>query len=396
MKHIIKLLLACCILLGVSCKEVNTLRPFGQDDGNAPGIVTLDSYEAIPGGIKIKYIPPKDEDLLYVKAKYTLDTGKSFEARGSLYSNELEIEGFGNTQPKTIRLSAVDRFENTGEEIIFDVIPGLPACVAAHNMLETDATFGGVSIKTRNESKALLHIEISTKNEEGQWYEAYSEYTSIDSISFALRGFESNPRDFKVVIKDRWGNSSEEYLTTVTPWFEEELNRSNFKSVKLPGDLKMDAFGSIEHLFNGNLKWGDLNVAHSPDFEEFPVWFTFDMGTKARLSRYKFWQRLQDEFFYDHGAIKDWEVWGCVDQPDPTGSWNGWIRLMTCQSFKPSGWPLGSDSEEDKEYAKKGEEFVFPIDIPAVRYIRIKVLSTYADKGLVHIQQLHFWGERVE
>ena len=60
---------------------------------------------------------------------------------------------------------------------------------------------------------------------------------------------------------------------------------------------------------------------------------------------------------------------------------------------------LGSkteNSEEDITYASKGEEFEFPADIPPVRYIRFKILSTHDGAGLVVMQQLWFYGTPIQ
>ena len=44
---------------------------------------------------------------------------------------------------------------------------------------------------------------------------------------------------------------------------------------------------------------------------EYPVWFTFDMGQTAQLSRFTSWQRsMGGSYYYRAGAIKEWEVWG--------------------------------------------------------------------------------------
>ncbi|MCS2743658.1 DUF5000 domain-containing lipoprotein [Bacteroides thetaiotaomicron] len=47
-------------------------------------------------------------------------------------------------------------------------------------------------------------------------------------------------------------------------------------------------------------------------------------------------------------------------------------------------------------YASKGEEFEFPADIPPVRYIRFKILSTHDGAGLVVMQQLWFYGTPIQ
>lgn len=394
------LLIACSILLLNSCEDIETHKPFGDDTGNAPGIVKIDSYEKVPGGVKIKFIAPTDEDLMYIKIKYTLDNGKNMEARASLYSDELVIKGFGNTNPKKLVVSAVNRMENEGESITTEVIPGTPPCVIAYEQLSTYATFGGISINTSNENNDYIIIDVSTKDKKGNWYLAHTEYTSVKKINFALRGFDSTSRDFKICVRDMWENKSDEYTTTLIPLYEERLDLTKFKGFILPGDLLMGNDYPLGNLFNGNNNWNQMNLAHSPDFnpDVFPVWFTFDMGQIARLSRYIYWQRLMNngDFLYEAGSIKNWEVWGRADLPDPSGSWDGWTKLMDCESIKPSGWPVGSKSDEDVEYARKGEEFEFPMDTPPVRYIRFKINTTHTGAGLVVMQQLWFYGTPME
>jgi hypothetical protein len=394
MKKIALTLLAGPLLLAWSCADVETRKPFGNNDGKAPGTVTPTGYVPTPGGAVVKFVVPPDEDLLYVKVKYQLDNGKPQEARASLYSDEVLVEGFGNTEAKTLTISAVDRYDNEGEAVPYDIVPGASACQLAFDSLSVSPTFGGVYVKTKNVNRKILYIDVSTTDSAGGWYTAHTEYTSVSSIGFAVRGFADSLRAFKIVVRDVFENSSEVFEASLVPIFEQKLDLEKFRPVILPGDIKMDAAGQggIGVLFNGNNHYGERNLAHSPDFLEYPVWFTFDMGVKARLSRYVYWQRLEEEWLYNHGNMKTWEVWGTPNTPNPTGSWDGWIKLMDCESIKPSGLPVLEISVEDIERATKGEEYEFPPDTPAVRYIRIKLLSTFADKGLWHLQQLWFWG----
>ncbi|HCS73644.1 MAG TPA: hypothetical protein DIW17_07205, partial [Clostridiales bacterium] len=51
-----------------------------------------------------------------------------------------------------------------------------------------------------------------------------------------------------------------------------------------------------------------------------------------------------------------------------------WIHLLTEEIEKPSGLPMGQQTDEDNQNIADGHEFNFPIDIPKdIRYIRIKV-----------------------
>jgi len=400
MKYIHYLLIMgilCCV---TACRDIDTHQPFGTTEGEVPGEVKISSYEKIPGGVKLVFVAPKNEDLLYIKVKYKLDIGKDMEARASLYSDEISIEGFGNTDPKKLVISAVSRSEKEGKTISYEVVPGTPACVTAIEQLETNATFGGIYAATKNEKGNYLFFDISTQNEKGEWYVAQTEYTSRKEINFKVRGFKSESRNFKIEARDAWGNKSVPHLATLTPLYEEKLDLTKFKAIILPGDIALNAFGSIENLFNGNNRWNEMNLAHSQDFNQelFPVWFTFDMGQLAVLSRYTYWQRLMSngDHLYNNGSIKEWEVWGRADLPNSSGSWDGWTKLMDCESIKPSGWAVGTNSEEDREYARKGEEFEFPAMVEPVRYIRFKIKSTHPGSGLIVMQQLWFYGTPIK
>jgi hypothetical protein len=400
MKKVAFTLLLGQLLLTWSCADVETRKPFGGNDEKAPGVVTLTGYTPTPGGAVIKFIAPPDEDLMYVKVKYTLDNGKPQETRASLYSDEVAVEGFGNTQPKTLAFSAVDRHDNESAAVTYEIVPGASACQLAYDSLSLSPTFGGVYVQTKNLNRKILYIDVSTTDSLGGWYTAHTEYTSMSNIGFAVRGFANVQRQFRVVVRDVFENESEAFEDSIVPVFEQKLDLTKFREVILPNDIKMNEAGQtgISALFNGNNHYGERNLAHSADFMEFPVWFTFDMGVKANISRYVYWQRLEEEWLYDHGNMKTWEIWGTSGPLDPSGSWEngGWKKLMDCESIKPSGLPVGQHSIEDIEYATRGEEFMIPPGMPPVRYIRIKLLSTFQDRGLWHLQQLWFWGQVVE
>lgn len=390
----------CVALLLHGCDDVETHKPYGNDSGSVPGTVEVTSYKQIPGGVTLKFVAPADEDLLYIKIKYTLDNGKDMEARASLYTDEATIEGFGNVDPKKLVISAVNKMDKEGESITTEVIPGKPAYLAALDEMHVDPTFGGIYVQTTNNGRNYLIFDVSTQDTDGKWVVAHTEYTSQKNIGFTLRGFEAEPRAFKIRVRDLYDNLSDEYTADVTPLYEEKLDLTKFKCFYLPGDIRLDNAGhTMEYLFNGDHGLNSWNFAHGYDFNpsDFPVWFTFDMGQSAQLSRFTSWQRsMGGSFYYRSGAIKEWEVWGRNDLPPSDGSWDGWTKLMDCESIKPSGWPAGSNSEEDITYASKGEEFEFPAGIPPVRYIRFKILSTHDGAGLVVMQQLWFYGTPIK
>lgn len=382
------------ILLLTSCSEEIINKPYGSNDGKAPGIVEVVDYTPIPGGVILQVRNPSDEDLLYIKAKYQLDSGKEMEERISAYSSTITLEGFGNVSEKSITLSAVDRMENEGESSTIKVTPGRPTYLKAYDSMDMYVTFGGIGVSIKNEDKNNLIIDVYTKDEKGEWYITHTEYTSKPDIAFAVRGFENSPREFGVTIRDPWENKTEPVYTTVTPWYEVELDKGKFAEVLLPNDASMAYWGfSISRIWNGNYAYGANDMCHSTESEGWPQSFTFDLGVVAKLSRYKYWQRLQDDYIYQHGNLKKWELYGRSDTPPADGSWDGWIKLMECESLKPSGLPPGQISSEDKAYAAAGEEFEFPPSTPAVRYIRWKGLETFTGAQFIHLQEVTFYGQ---
>jgi hypothetical protein len=49
--------------------------------------------------------------------------------------------------------------------------------------------------------------------------------------------------------------------------------------------------------------------------------------------------------------------------------------------IKPSGAPYGTVTEDDRAEATKGHEFSLPLDMPPVRYIRIRILENWEASG---------------
>ncbi|HTG54715.1 MAG TPA: DUF5000 domain-containing lipoprotein, partial [Niabella sp.] len=209
----------------------------------------------------------------------------------------------------------------------------------------------------------------------------------------SLRGFPSEPRLFGAVIRDRWGNYSDTVTKTLTPVFEELIPKNLFKIVALPTDVAGGHGGAtwtLDKIWDGVFGTGSLQF-HTRPGSGIPQWFTFDMGRLCYLSRYKFYHRAGNQYVYQLGAPRKWEVWGSATAPDPSGGWNGWTKLMDCESYKPSG--EGPITAEDVSYAvDQGEDFVFPEQTP-VRYLRFRINETWGYLDYIYIAEMTFWGD---
>lgn len=169
--------------------------------------------------------------------------------------------------------------------------------------------------------------------------------------------------------------------------------KEGFVPVVLDNDLALTAWGgNLAHAFNGVIN--DNDFAHSwGGWENGPAWFTFDMGKSAVLQAFRLNGNTADSRAFSNGYMKQWEVWGRNDAPSQDGSWEGWTKLMDCQSVKPSGLPVGQLSEEDRTRVAEGETFLFPKGVPEVRYIRFKVNDVWntAEGRFLTFTELTFW-----
>jgi hypothetical protein len=199
---------------------------------------------------------------------------------------------------------------------------------------------------------------------------------------------------FGAYVKDRWGNYSDTLTLDLVPVFERQFDKSKFKPLPLATD-NMTVYSvntKMEKLWDG--LWAlDGQQYQTLTGSGIPTWFTFDMNTTSKMSRFRYNARYDNAtVIWGHGNPRFFEIWGRADAPT-SGSWDGWTKLMDVESVKPSGLPVGTNSAEDMALIMKGEEFDFPPGIPPVRYIRIKVNETWNKQNFIHIAELTFWGQ---
>jgi hypothetical protein len=400
MKRIQKILsiaLLIPILLGMGCqedKQYNTLN-----DDNAPGPVSGTRVESMPGGAKIFYTLPADESLRYVRAEYEIRPGEKRESKSSNFTNYIVVDGFPNTEEREIILYAVSRGEKSSTPVTVKIKPNTPPVQEVFSTLSFRETFGGVSVSYQNQGEASMALTLLARNANGEMQEVDTYYSKLKEGRFSARGFAAEKRQFGVVVRDRWGNLSDTAFAEVTPVFEELIPKP-FQAFNLPTDIYLPHAGannSVDKIWDDRLSaaGGGVPVFHTIPGSGMPQQFTFDLKVRAKLSRFKIFGRGPGkDWVFKQGAPKRWEMWGS-NSPDPTGSWDGWVKLMDCESVKPSGLPVGTNSDDDINLSMVvGEDFIFPDDAPPVRYIRFKTLETYDYLDYIYIAELTFWGRR--
>ena len=383
------LIVIVCMMFLYSCSEENNRVP-SSDDPTIPGKVTKVLWDPLPGAVKLTYDLPSDQSLSYVKAECLIN-GVVRQVKATSYVNNLIIEGFADTLTYTVNLYSVSRSEKESEPVKIQVKPLSPPFHEVFKNIQIMDDWGGITIFFKNPSEADLAIYVIQIDSTGFWNDGETFYTKRQEGSFSMRGLKPVETRFGVYLRDRWNNSSDTLVMDLTPRFEKQLDRLSFKELILPSDSRFAYGWVMSNLWNGNT--GDPGFHTDPD-GMWPQHFSFDMGVVegALLSRCKIWQRRnQPSVHYAERSLRKFEIYGSMN-PNLDGSWESWTLLLDSEIIKPSGLPLGTVSQEDTEALYEGHEFVFPLDVPYVRYIRIKVKETWSNMNSFFLAALAFWG----
>jgi len=380
------------------CQDEGAHGPYGSD-GIAPGAVIVDNIINKPGGAVIYYTSPADVDVLYIKASFDDDRGRPREVKVSQVIDSIVIEGFGQVGDYNITLNAVDRGENISTPINVTISPLTPPLQLIFPTLIGEVDFGGIKVSYDNLLRAEVSLNLVVFDElKDDFVYRESFFTSQSSGSYTFRGYPAVRNKFGVYVEDRWENVSDTIYFEVTPIPDEFLDKSLFSVFKLQGDKDFNDFGFNETQMWDN-RWGDQwNCGHSDFLTSLPHYLTVDLAVKAKLSRFKLYQRGGGEL-YKHGNPKRFNIYGVLDinslpPYDPNNPNAGWTLLRECDSFKPSGLPVGQTTAEDNEYQNKGEDFDFDVDnLVEVKYIRIEVLENWGNINGTVIGELSFFGE---
>lgn len=388
--------LTVAVCLGViSCEDDRV----GQNpvDDVPPSPISQVSVEALPGGAKITYKLPNEKDISYVRCEYQ-SNGEKKEVRSSVYNSSLVVNGLADMNPCDFTLYLVDHSENQSEPYKGSFTPLEPPYKTIFKTISMQPDFGGVTIRWKNENKVLIGAFLLAQNDIGEWEEYDLVYSSLEEDKRSIRGYNTDERCFGVMLVDEFGNQSDTVVYTTNPIFEKELDKKKFKNGYLNGDnnsvLKSRPLNNI---WDGNR---DV-IWHTDPSAGFtaPQYFTIDLGVEADLSRFVLFNRT--DFSYKQHNPRYFEVWGTRELENPdhndeywkNGPWrDNWILLGDFEVVKPSGLPIGQETEEDKAAEKNGFEFMFESGVGKVRYLRFVVKETWARTTALHINEVDIYG----
>jgi hypothetical protein len=402
-----KIFITICLLIisFAGCKQ-DVLKPL-PNDGSTPNPIKDAIVENMPGAAMISYTLPDDASLLYVKAEYELN-GVKMEAKSSFYKKNIVIEGFGDTLKRTINLYSVSRGEKVSTPVAVQIQPLRSPGQNAFHSIKVKESFGGFNLSFNNPGQGSKNIVIVVLQHDAvlnEWKQIDAYYSGLESGTFSTRGLSPVNQLFGFYVKDRWDNKTDTLKLSLTPVYEEMLDGTKFvdsrKKFPIPQMLPLPVSGKpLAEIvdYNSTYVWKNLfdgntgTMFHTKQNYDQPSWLPFDLTKITKLSRYKLWQRPTG-YLFNHGNPHEWEIWGTNDPTDV----NSWVRLDHRVMIKPSGLPLGSNSNDDVEIGTAGQEYEFPEDTPAVRYISWKNIDSWGSiegsLGFLHLQELTFWGQ---
>jgi hypothetical protein len=365
------------------------LKPISESLGK-PGVITEIMTEAIPGGVEVTYKIPNNEDILAVKAVYTLSTGKVYEQTSSFYENKIVIQGYYDTKEHEATFYAVNRAQVLSDPVRVKFTPLEPSLAKIARSIEIISDFGGAQFRWQNEDKYPINLEFFTRDSLGKMQLMRILTSAIPESNFSLRGYMPDPRDFAIVVRDNYGNAIDTVKKNIVPLFEERFDKKKMSIMKLANDANFTNWEGMDaYIIDDNLE----TFGHSPA-NALPAAFTIDMGVTGKVSRVVMFNRFFNDSYYSWGNPKDIKIYGRTDKPSLSGDWDEWGEPIIIGTLaKPSGLPSGTDTDEDVAFAEAGFEFVFPLDVPPLHYIRIVILSTQTGPTYTHPAEVDIYGE---
>ncbi len=410
-------LYALLLVLIAGCKE-KTLGPITSEPG-APGIITDVKVNNIAGGAIIEYKIPNDNDLLYVKAVFTINSGKKLEVKASMFEKSIIVKGFNdvdNTKEYDVRLTCFDRSDNESAPVTVKIKPEISPLQKVKNSLTFSAAFGGARYAWENTEKEpitfffLADTVITSSDVPGPLVETRIINTLQPEGEYISRGFPDKPRAFALMLKDNYGNITEvlKPASVLTPLKEKELEKKLMRvfnnGAEHPVEDKWSWWEGLPgSLLDGSEAFASCVISYQTPY---PRHLTVDLGKVYKLSRYVMHQRHNgNSYLYSYGNPKTWYVYGRSEAPvlseeitadsddDGLQDWTKhWTLIGNSEIVKISGSPGDKVTQEDIDVALDGHNYDVPMRLAPMRYFRIGVLSNWGNTGWVNWAEMDFFG----
>jgi hypothetical protein len=345
----------------------------------------------------VNYKIPPINDIIEIKAVYTLTTGQKRESSTSFYTSFMTIDGYNDTDEHEAEIYTINRAREMSDPVRFKFRPGESSLSKTTKSMRILSDFGGVNFSWINPDKAMLIFEFYTENEYGEMITMDIASSTVDSTDISFRGYDTIPCRFAVNVRDNFGNSSGMIYPeggTVTPIYEMKLDKKIQRAMIIAGDVSWDNWeGKLAYTIDDDA----TTMNHSNNNTVPGASFTIDLGKKAKVSRFLLFHRQSSDFYlYRDGNFQIFEVYSSDEEGDsPNGDWSAWTLRKVCTVTIPSG--SSTPTTDDIAQGKQGFNFSLPLDMPPVRYLRFKVLKIWnSGYTFSYVGEITTYGSYVE
>ena len=389
--NFVKIITAIIVMIAVSCVAP---EEWGDHYENiVPDPVSNVKVENVNGGAIISYTLPAHKDMLGAKVAYSLTPGgEQMERWTSVEKDTIVLEGYGDTNERTVTVYAVHKSGNVSTGVTATIKPLTPPVEIIRESLEAFPAFGGVKVSWNNLLRKDMGIALYVEDPITHEMMLFDKYfsNSIDGQTI-FRTLEPEEQKIRIEMFDRWQNYASALETTLTPLEEVELvpidERGNaiwslFDDGRvIPGDNtspwrytyrcdnhnNLEYANTIERTFDKcfvfdhfKTPWWHCGVTLTqemfipgagPSVPPYPTYVTMDLGRKAVYSRMKYVDYNTSAPFAGNFPVEI-SVWGCndpktieeVEDPHgiyPKGSreanqayWSSWVIANGADTWK--------------------------------------------------------------
>ncbi|MDN3665357.1 DUF4959 domain-containing protein [Algibacter miyuki] len=396
----------------------------GSTDTTAPTQVANVTFKPNNGGGTFFYDVPVDEDILFVKAVYTLDNNETIYRASSFYADSLGIEGLGSVKPYNVKLVSVDRTGNESAPVTQEITPLTPSTDVVLDGLIVIPSFSSVYVSWENPQRKNMVIGVTY---EVDGHSIVAKYATNDlKDNFLIDNLDIKAYNFTVDIADDFGNVTglKEY-NDITPFSDQLLDKTKFTFLRdelLPDSmnetwvdldesgqevtmtrtlLRAEKEGGYKGELGDEINWNarersldgeiqlfwdgiiDDGILRNKNFFStgitgtIPFSYYIDLGEEVQMSRFKVWQRDwdyrksgadQSGYAYDGENVEIFELWISNDKVN-------WERVRRANIVKPF------DEVEAREEVLAGHHFIAYPENPqftkTFRYLEYRGLKRF-------------------
>lgn len=383
------------------CKKNNGFNAVISEDTSKPLPVSNVKVDNFTGGANITYNLPNSPNILYVLAKYRVNDNLVRETKSSYYKDTVVVEGFAKEQPYEVTLYTVTRANVMSDPVTVTVNPKIPAYLETRPSLVLSPDFSGVNITGNNPSGKHISIVLLSFNKNTGLMEIEDQFvTKNTKIDHSVFGFNAVERRFAVYVADRWGNFSDTLQTSLTPLFEEAMDKNKFSTLNLSTDTPIDFNWQVQNLWDGR---ADGSGWHTKFGEPLPYSCSFGIGKTYKLSRFVLFERTGSQYTYKYANPKEFSLWGTnaaipdnvklpvrADEGTVIGNWVNLGNFVFPDP--PSGNAPANSTAADEDFVKQGVSFRVPFGAPPVKYLRIAVSTVWGREAGAHLMEVTPYG----